>query len=152
MKNFTRNAIATLSLVLLTQTISAGYTKNSETLDVKKFSSVWQELHRGEQVNKKTLTSSIENLLESETLDIEKFSSVWHQLNRNETTDQKRLISTMENLLNNSVQIKDEECIPTIDIAKFSPLWQEINTNNNRELHLSNALNSTLNEVTCTLS
>jgi hypothetical protein len=117
MKNFTKNTIATLALVLLTQTLSAGYsTKNVETLDVTKFSSVWQEL------------------------------------NKNDKTNQEHLSSYMNNLLNSSVKVAYEECTPSINVTKFSSLWQEINVNNNKEMHLTKALDRVVTDVVCTIA
>jgi hypothetical protein len=117
MKNFTKNTIATLALVLLTQTLSAGYTtKSSNTLDITKFSSVWQELNKNDKVNQEHLSSYINNLLAT------------------------------------SLTIAYEECTPSIDVTKFSSLWQEVKTNNNEAIHLSNALNTIVDEVVCTVS
>jgi hypothetical protein len=95
MKNFTKNTIATLALVLLTQTLSASYsTKNSGTLDVTKFSSVWQELNKNDNTNQEHLTSYIENILDSSikvayeectpSIDITKFSSLWQEIKLND--------------------------------------------------------------------
>ena len=95
MKNFTKNTIATLALVLLTQTLSAGYTtKSTETLDVTKFSSVWQELNKSDKTNQEHLTSYMNNLLDSTvkiayqectpSIDVTKFSSLWQEIKVND--------------------------------------------------------------------
>jgi hypothetical protein len=94
MKNFTKNTIATLALVLLTQTLSAGYsTKSVETLDVAKFSAVWQELNKDDRTNQKHLISYMDNLLDNTlkiayeectpSIDVTKFSSLWQEIKTN---------------------------------------------------------------------
>lgn len=94
MKNFTKNTIATLALVLLTQTLSANYsTKSSETLDVTKFSAVWQELNKNDKTNQEHLSSYMNTILDNSvkvayqectpSIDVTKFSSLWQEVKIN---------------------------------------------------------------------
>lgn len=87
-----------------------------------------------------------------QTLDVTKFSSVWHEVNKNDRENKAHLVSYMNKLLDNTQKVAYEECTPSIDATKFSSLWQEINVNNNDAIHLSNALNTTLDDVVCTVS
>lgn len=88
----------------------------------------------------------------SKALDVTKFSSVWQELNRDSKVNQSHLENYVEKVLENTTQVAYQECTPSIDAKKFSSLWQEIKTNNNDAKHLANALNTTVDEVICTVS
>jgi len=121
MTNFTKNAIATLSLVLLTHSASASYVPNtSGTLDIEKFSSTWNELYRGNQQDEKDLRATMNTLLDNDTLDIAKFSSLWHEVYRGDKSSEQELKVTMSNLLDHSVATLDEACIEASELGKLS--------------------------------
>lgn len=123
MTNFRRNTIATLAVLLLTQSLVASYTpKASETLDIAEFSSVWNELYKNDQRDKEELKVTMSNLLENETLDVAKFSSVWNDLYRNDTSNKEDLKVSISNLLENTVATVDESCIESDDFTKLSLL------------------------------
>ncbi|CAA6827368.1 MAG: Unknown protein [uncultured Sulfurovum sp.] len=94
MKNFRKTTIATLALIALSQTISANYTINNfETLDVTKFSSVWQELNKNNKRDQAHLSSYMNKLLDNSqkvayeectpSIDVNRFSSLWQEVKVN---------------------------------------------------------------------
>jgi len=123
MTNFRKNTIATLAVVLFSQSLFASYTPSTtETLDVTAFSSVWSELYKHDEHNKEDLQETLSSLLENETLDVTKFSSVWNDLYRNEQRNKEDLKITISNLLENTVATVDESCIESDDLMKLSSL------------------------------
>jgi hypothetical protein len=87
MKTFTTKTLTTLALVAFTQTLSAN------TLDIKKFSSVWQELNKDDKVHQEHLSAYMGSLLDDSRLvayeectpviNITKFTSLWNEINTN---------------------------------------------------------------------
>jgi hypothetical protein len=167
----TLKTIATLTILVLTQPIMAIYTISSNdcyaptnvkanTIDVIKFTNVWQTLH---QDNAKTGTQAhlqtyIDTTLNSSTgtLDVAKFSSVWQNLNTNGSKGKAHLSQYLGTLLDDASKSyacssAPLVCDASIDVTKFSTLWNEVKINNNNATHLNSALGSLVDSTICSI-
>ena len=167
----TKKTIAALATFMLAQPLMAIYSVDtndcyapvnvkSETINVSKFTSVWQKLHKD---NTKTDTQAhlqtyINSALDNSkgTLDVAKFSSVWQNLNANSSVGKAHLSQYMGTLLDNAS--KSQACSPapllcdaSIDVAKFSTLWNEVKVKNNNAPHLNSALGSLVDSTVCSI-
>ncbi len=170
MKNtMTKNTVAVLATILLAQPLMAIYTVDSNdcyaptnvkdtTINVSKFTHVWQKLHRD---NTKVSTVHLQKYIDSTldntqgTLDIEKFSAVWQNLNEGSTVGKAHLNQYIGTLLDNASKSyactsAPLVCEASIDVTKFSTLWNEVKVNDNHSIHLMSALNSVVDSTTCT--
>ena len=166
----TKKTVAALTTILLAQPLMAIYTVDSNdcyaptnvkdtTINVSKFTHVWQKLHRD---NTKIDTQShlqmyIDATLDNTqgTLDVAKFSSVWQNLNVNNKTGKAHLNKYMGTLLDNASKSyactsAPIICNSSIDVSKFSTLWNEVKVNDNHSAHLISALGSVMDTTVCT--
>jgi hypothetical protein len=168
--NTTLKTLAALTTIALTQPLMAIYSVDStdcyaptnvktNTINVSKFTNVWQELHRDNaktdaQVHLQTfINSALDNI--KGKLDVAKFSSVWQNVNAN-SEGTAHLSQYMGTLLDNAFESKACSSAPllcdaSIDIAKFSTLWNEVRVNNNNASHLNSALGSTVSSTVCSI-
>jgi hypothetical protein len=155
--NMTLKTVAALTTIMLTQPLMAIYSVDSsdcyaptnvkaKTINVSKFTNVWQELNKNNTEAQTHLKAYIDSTLDNSkgTLDVAKFSSVWQNLNFNSSVGQAHLSEYMGTLLDNTRTSKAYFSAPllceaSIDIAKFSTLWNEVRVNNNNAPHLNSA-------------
>ncbi|CAA6820948.1 MAG: Unknown protein, partial [uncultured Sulfurovum sp.] len=108
----TLKTVAALTTIMLTQPLMAIYSVDatdcytptnvkSETLNVSKFTNVWQELNKNNKESQAHLEKFIESALDNSkgTLDVAKFSSVWQKLNTNSSVGKAHLSQYMGSLL-----------------------------------------------------
>ncbi len=172
MKNImTKKTVATLTAIMLAQPSMAVYTVDSNdcytpsnakaaTINVSKFTHVWQKLHRDSRQESKAthLQKYIETSLENRegTLDVEKFSAVWQTLHHSKTmVGTAHLSQYIDTLLENASKSYACSSVPivcdaSIDVDKFSTLWNEVKVKNNHSAHLTTALTSLVDATTCT--
>jgi len=161
----TKTLLTTLTIGLLAQPLMATYETNPDCykvveteVNVKKFSNVWEKLHRENKSSKDHLQKYLEESLDETkgTLDVQKFSSVWQKLNHGNRVGKTHLKSHIDTMLSNASQTKACPpatllCTTTIDVTKFSTLWGQVKVNGNDSTHLTDALDSVMSTKVCTI-
>jgi hypothetical protein len=161
----TKTLLTTLTIGLLAQPLMATYETNPDCykvvdteVNVKKFSKVWENLHRNSSESQEHLQKYLEESLDanSGTLDVQKFSSVWQNLNHGGHDGQAHLKTAMNTMLSkaSSVEVCPPAtliCTSTIDVTKFSTLWNQVKVNGNNSEHLTDALDSVMSTKVCTI-
>ncbi|CAA6805643.1 MAG: Unknown protein [uncultured Sulfurovum sp.] len=164
-----KTVVATVTTILLAQPLMAIYpvdsndcyaptNVNSKTINVPKFTHVWQKLHRDSSQDQPHLQMYINEALDNSggMLDVQKFSSVWQKLNTNGAVGKEHLTQYIEVLLENAssgyaCSATPIICTTSIDVAKFSTLWNEVKVKNNQSVHLNSALTALVDSSLCNI-
>jgi len=161
----TKTVLTTFAIGLLAKPLMANYQTNPDCykivdteVNVKKFSKVWENLHRDSSESQNHLQKYLEESLDETkgTLDVQKFSSVWKELNYGSPKGQQHLTSHINAMLTNASQSKDCTsasllCSVQLDTAKFTSLWNAVKIGGNNSQHLTQKLDAMMTNKVCTI-